>query len=146
MDYRGASPISDARPQEARRTWILAGKYIWISRVYASHIYSDDVVINPQSLLTQPQQFVTPPPLNEAMKAQMGRMRPTWDFADFDFFIEYLVPDLGAITNVVSDPDWQVAIADQEKWVDTSKALVSVGYSIPYLLETGEVVNVPQKS
>ncbi|KAI1167691.1 hypothetical protein F5B18DRAFT_600976 [Nemania serpens] len=90
--------------------------------------------------------FVTPPPLNEAMKAQMGRMRPTWDFADFDFFIEYLVPDLGAITNVVSDPDWQVAIADQEKWVDTSKALVSVGYSIPYLLETGEVVNVPQKS
>lgn len=48
------------------------------------------------------------------------------------------------IRNVMSDPDWLAAIKDQDDWVDTSKALVSLGYSTPFLLETGEVLNMPK--
>lgn len=74
----------------------------------------------------------------------MGKFRPTWDFADFDCVLEYTIPNVAAIKNVMSDPDWATAIKDQEDWVDTSKALVSLGYSTPYLLENGEVVNMPK--
>lgn len=48
------------------------------------------------------------------------------------------------IKNVMPDPDWGAAIKDQDDWVDTTKALVSLGYSTPYLLETGEIVNLPK--
>jgi hypothetical protein len=42
----------------------------------------------------------------------------------------------------MSDPDWQEAIKDQEDWVDVSRALVSVGFYTPYLVESGKVVNM----
>lgn len=74
----------------------------------------------------------------------MGKLRPSWEFADFDCFLEYTIPDVQTIKNVMSDPAWQEVIKDQEEWVDTSKALVSLGYHTPYLLETGEVVNMPK--
>ena len=35
---------------------------------------------------------------------------------------------------IMTDPDWQVAVQDQDKWVDIPKALVSVGYSTGNLL------------
>lgn len=89
-------------------------------------------------------QFFTPPPLNSALKQELGEIRPTWDVADFDCFIEYTLPDVQTVMNVMSDPDWALAIADQEDWVDVPRALVSLGYSTPYLLETGEVVNMPK--
>ncbi|KAJ5216098.1 Dimeric alpha-beta barrel [Penicillium cinerascens] len=78
--------------------------------------------------------FVTPPYLNGALKQEIGGLRPSWDFADFDCFIEYILPTVETITNVMSDPDWQLAVKDQENWVDVPKALVSAGYSTPYLL------------
>ncbi|KAI9649990.1 hypothetical protein NHQ30_000003 [Ciborinia camelliae] len=88
--------------------------------------------------------FVTPASLNQAMKEELGKFRPSWDFADFDCFIEYTIPDLQAVKNVMSDPEWPTAIKDQDDWIDVSKALVSVGYYTPYLLETGEIVNLPK--
>ncbi|KAI0118031.1 EthD domain-containing protein [Hypoxylon sp. NC0597] len=86
--------------------------------------------------------FVTPAILNDGLKQELGQMRPTWDFADFDCVIEFSIPDVQAIRNVLADPEWAAAVKDQEDWVDTSKALVSLGYSTPYLLETGEIVNL----
>jgi hypothetical protein len=56
--------------------------------------------------------------------------------------IEYKLPGVGTIQAVMSDPDWQAALKDQDDWVDTDRALVSLGYCTPYLLETGEVVNM----
>ncbi|GAW13746.1 hypothetical protein ANO14919_031350 [Xylariales sp. No.14919] len=88
--------------------------------------------------------FVTPESLNGALKEEMEKFRPTWNFADFDCFIEYTITDLQVIKNVISDPDWPKAIENQDDWVDTTKALLSVGYSTPYLLKTGEVVNMPK--
>ena len=38
------------------------------------------------------------------------------------------------IMKIMTDPDWQVAVQDQDKWVDIPKALVSVGYSTGNLL------------
>lgn len=72
----------------------------------------------------------------------MAKIQPTWDIADFDCFIEYTIPDMQAMKNVVADPDWAVATKDQHDWVDMEKSLVSLGYATPYLLETGEVVNL----
>lgn len=74
----------------------------------------------------------------------MSKVRPSWDFADYDCFLEYTIPNMQSIQKVMADPGWAVALQDQEEWVDTSKALVSVGYHTPYLLETGEVVNIPK--
>ncbi|KAF2236190.1 hypothetical protein EV356DRAFT_531126 [Viridothelium virens] len=71
-------------------------------------------------------------------------IQPTWDFADFDCFIEYTIPDVQVIKNVTSDPDWATATKDQDDWVDMTKILNSLGYSTPHLLETGEVVNMPE--
>lgn len=72
----------------------------------------------------------------------MGKIRPTWDFADWDCFLEYTIPNVETIKNVMADPDWPAALKDQDEWLDTSKALLSLGYHVPYLLETGEVVNM----
>lgn len=76
------------------------------------------------------------------MKVELEKIRPSWTVADFDCFIEYTVPDVQIIKNVMSDPEWLDAIKDQDKWVDTSRALISLGYFTPYLLETGETVNM----
>ncbi|RYP50621.1 hypothetical protein DL768_003903 [Monosporascus sp. mg162] len=35
---------------------------------------------------------VTPASLNGALKQEVGKLPPRWDFADFDCFIEYTVP------------------------------------------------------
>ncbi|KAE9382063.1 hypothetical protein N431DRAFT_539545 [Stipitochalara longipes BDJ] len=88
--------------------------------------------------------FVTPAPLNEVMKQAVGKVQPTWDFADFDCVIEYKLPGMETVGNVMSDPEWTEVLKDQDEWVDTSRALVTVGYETPYLLETGEVVNMPK--
>jgi hypothetical protein len=74
----------------------------------------------------------------------MSKMRPSWNFADYDCFLEYTIPNMQAIQNVMSDSDWTTAVKDQEEWVDTSKALVYIGHYTPYLLETGEIVNMPK--
>jgi hypothetical protein len=78
------------------------------------------------------------------MKQTLAQRNPTWDFADFDCFIEYTIPDIQSIMNVIADPDWPATLKDQDDWVETSKSLLSFGYSVPYLLETGEVVNMPK--
>ncbi|CAI7592057.1 unnamed protein product [Penicillium glandicola] len=87
--------------------------------------------------------FATPPPINDALKQEIGQLRPSWDFADFDCFIEYILPDVETIKKIMSDPDWQIAVKDQGDWVQVSKALVSVGYSTPYVLN-GKAVNLPK--
>ncbi|PQE16661.1 dimeric alpha-beta barrel protein [Rutstroemia sp. NJR-2017a BBW] len=69
--------------------------------------------------------------------------RPTWEYADFDCFIEYWLPDLDCVMKLMTDPDWPAAIKNQDDWVDMSRALVSVGYETPYLLD-GEIVNLPK--
>ena len=77
-------------------------------------------------------QFVTPPVLGDGLKQEMAKIEPTWDIADFDCFIEYTIPDMQAMKNVISDPDWAVATKDQNDWVDVERALVSLGHPIPY--------------
>ncbi|KAI0023525.1 hypothetical protein F4780DRAFT_53438 [Xylariomycetidae sp. FL0641] len=88
--------------------------------------------------------FDTPASLNDVVKAEVGKIRPGWEFADYDCVIEYTLPSMQAIQNVISDPEWANAVKDQDEWVEGSKALVSLGHWTPYLLETGEVVNVPK--
>ncbi|KAJ2993414.1 hypothetical protein NUW58_g1850 [Xylaria curta] len=87
--------------------------------------------------------FTTPADLNAALRANMGGHRSGWDVADFDCFIEYTLEDVKNIAEILSDPDWAKSVEHQDDWVDTSRALMSVGYITPYLLESGEVVNVP---
>jgi hypothetical protein len=60
------------------------------------------------------------------MKQEIGKLQPSWDFTDFDCFIEYTISDVQVIKNVTSDPDWPAAIKDQDDWVDTTKAFYPV--------------------
>ncbi|KUL85917.1 hypothetical protein ZTR_06349 [Talaromyces verruculosus] len=87
-------------------------------------------------------QFVTPASMNEPLKEAMIKLRPTWDYADYDCIIEYLMPSPEAMTNMQQDPGWHASIKDQEKWVDVSRALLTVGYAVPYLTESGEIMNM----
>ncbi|KAF7531960.1 hypothetical protein G7054_g8412 [Neopestalotiopsis clavispora] len=86
--------------------------------------------------------FDTPRPLNAALEQAMSKKRTGWEYAEFDCFIEYTIPGVEAIEAITADPDWPKALADEEKWVDTSRALASLGQITPYLLRTGEVVNM----
>lgn len=47
------------------------------------------------------------------------------------------------IRDIIADPDWNEAIKDQDDWVDTTRALLSIGHSTPYLVN-GEAVNMPE--
>ena len=70
-------------------------------------------------------------------------LHPTWQVADYDCLIEYTLPSAQTIENVMTDPEWIEAVQDQEDWVDTSKALLSVGYHTQYLSD-GKVINLPK--
>jgi hypothetical protein len=50
------------------------------------------------------------------------------------------------ILNVMADPGWAASIKDQDDWLDTDRALISLGYETPYLLANGEVVNMGNQS
>ena len=69
----------------------------------------------------------------------MAVIHPTWQVADYDCFIEYTLPDVHTIGNVMTDPEWIEAVADQEDWVDTSRLLLSVGHHTHYLSD-GQVI------
>jgi hypothetical protein len=86
---------------------------------------------------------VTPEDLNGALKQELAKVRPTWDVANFDCFLEFTIPGAQTIKDVMSDPDWLNAIKDENEWCDMSRSLASLGYATPYLLKTGEVVNLP---
>ncbi|KAI1819446.1 hypothetical protein F4861DRAFT_138490 [Xylaria intraflava] len=88
--------------------------------------------------------FTTPDPMNAALRAEMGGHRAGWDVADFDCFIEYTLKDAGTIKAILSDPEWAVSVENEPKWVDRSRALMSIGHVTPYLVESGEVVNMPK--
>jgi hypothetical protein len=81
--------------------------------------------------------------MNDALKQEFVQLRPSWDIADFDCFIEYTLPDVGTIKNIMSDPEWLIAAKKQDDWIQVSKALVSVGFSTPYVLN-GKPVNLPK--
>ena len=73
----------------------------------------------------------------------MATVQPTWEIADYDCIIEYTLPNPQVIENVQTDPEWLEAVADQVDWVETSKALLSLGYHTQYLSE-GQVLDPPQ--
>ncbi|EPE37120.1 Dimeric alpha+beta barrel [Glarea lozoyensis ATCC 20868] len=83
--------------------------------------------------------FVTPAALNIDLKPQFATLRPTWEFAEFDCFIEYIIPSFECVKAVMMDAEWAEAVADQEEWVDVPRALVSMGFVTAYLEEGREV-------
>ncbi|VUC28763.1 unnamed protein product [Clonostachys rosea] len=86
--------------------------------------------------------FSTPADLNGALRASIEKVHPTWEYADYDCIIEYSFRGIESIGKVMADPEWHAALKDDDEWVDKSKALLSLGYSTPFLLTTGEVVNL----
>ncbi|KAI0477923.1 hypothetical protein GGR56DRAFT_639375 [Xylariaceae sp. FL0804] len=87
--------------------------------------------------------FITPPPINAQLKQEIGAARPTWDFADYDCVIEYVMPNPDAIKAVMGDPEWPISLKEEPDYLDASKALISLGYVKPYMLPSGELVNMP---
>lgn len=53
--------------------------------------------------------------------------------------------DLNSLKALVMDPDWAAkAVKDEDKWCDLSRSTIHVGFDTPYLLESGEIVNLPK--
>lgn len=90
------------------------------------------------SMLTSPQ-FDSPAALNDPFRTTMTVIHPTWEVADYDCVIEYTLPNIETIYAVMGDPDWAETVADQEAWVATEKALLTLGTHTKYL-DGGEVV------
>ncbi|KAK8022410.1 hypothetical protein PG993_013177 [Apiospora rasikravindrae] len=86
--------------------------------------------------------FETPAPLNSMLKETLSKTRAGWDCVDFDCFIEYVLPSVETMHAVTADPDCPAALKGEDKWLDTSRALASMGRITPYLLRTGELVNM----
>lgn len=60
-----------------------------------------------------------------------------------DCVLEYQVEDLRQLFAMIHDPEWiEKAAKDENEWVDLSKAEVHFGFDTPYLLETGDIVNL----
>ena len=72
----------------------------------------------------------------------MTAIRPTWDFAEYDCIIEYILPSFQVMRDIMSDPGWQESLKNQDEWVDVPKALLSIGHATPYFLN-GEAINLP---
>ena len=80
--------------------------------------------------------------MNEFAKEKLGGIHPTWEFAPYDCVIEYVMPDLSTVSNMVADPEWPVVMKYEEEWIDDKKGLVSVGYVAPHLLPSGEILKI----
>ncbi|KAF2648586.1 hypothetical protein K491DRAFT_612508 [Lophiostoma macrostomum CBS 122681] len=87
--------------------------------------------------------FDTPETSNNPLREVMAVARPTWQVADYDCIIEYTGPSAQTIQQIMIDPEWIEVCQDQEDWVDTSRALVSLGYHTQYLSK-GKVMNLKQ--
>lgn len=110
--------------------------------VGAGEIYRS---IIPTRILTFLFKFVTPIELGAALQEELSKFRPNWQVGDFDCVLEYWMYDINALTSMNADPDWAgKAVKDEEKWCDLSKSTIYIGYDTPYLLETGEAVNLPE--
>ncbi|KAI1414070.1 hypothetical protein F5Y13DRAFT_159665 [Hypoxylon sp. FL1857] len=76
-----------------------------------------------------------------AFEAILKEFRPSWDVSQADLVLEYWVPDLKFVENLVADPEWnEKAVKNQEEWIDVNRSTVHIGYETVYL-ENG-IVNV----
>ncbi|KAI8959808.1 hypothetical protein F5Y11DRAFT_331861 [Daldinia sp. FL1419] len=72
--------------------------------------------------------------LSAAFRAELDKVRPEWDVSDADITIEYYLPDIYLIQNLLADPEWQSKAAkDQENFVDLSRSTIHIGYETVYL-------------
>ncbi|ROW12543.1 hypothetical protein VMCG_00504 [Cytospora schulzeri] len=69
----------------------------------------------------------------------------TLDMGGLDAVLEYWLHDLNDLKALVADPDWAAkAVEDEDKCCDLSRSRVHIGFDTPYLLESGEVINLPK--
>ncbi|KAL9622768.1 MAG: hypothetical protein Q9160_002886 [Pyrenula sp. 1 TL-2023] len=82
------------------------------------------------------------PEVATAFQSEVDKVRPGWIVSTCDLVLEYWVPDLGCVTALVMDPDWDgKACKNQEDWLDMSRATMHVGYDTMYL-RGGEIVDL----
>ncbi|KAI0147373.1 hypothetical protein GGR57DRAFT_505838 [Xylariaceae sp. FL1272] len=65
--------------------------------------------------------------------------------ADRDCFIEYTLTSVEQFMPPLEHPEWIKSPEGQENWNDSSRSMIS-GEVTPYLLESGDMVNVPVSS
>ncbi|KAK6949358.1 hypothetical protein Daesc_009433 [Daldinia eschscholtzii] len=79
--------------------------------------------------------------LSTAFRAELDKVRPEWEVSGADLTIEYYLPDIYLIQNLLADPEWESKAAkDQANFVDLSKSTIHIGYETIYL-ENGNILN-----
>lgn len=77
-----------------------------------------------------------------AFQTDLEKVRPTWEVSKADFVLEYWLPDMGCLKNLIADPEWnESAVKGQDDWLDMSKSTIHIGYDTTYL-EDGNILNV----
>ncbi|KAI1387157.1 uncharacterized protein F4822DRAFT_405627 [Hypoxylon trugodes] len=85
------------------------------------------------------------PPLADAFHAILGQIRPTWEISKADLVLEYWMPSLDCLKNLVTDPEWNEMAADGEaNWIDMSRSTIHVGYETAHL-ENGNFFDFAEK-
>lgn len=69
-------------------------------------------------------------------------MRPGWKLNDCDLILEYWFYGLESMKSLTCDPEWiQVALQDENDWIDASRSTIRIGYDMTYL-EHGAIINI----
>jgi hypothetical protein len=72
----------------------------------------------------------------------LHQVHPTWNVSKADIVIEYWMPDLNCLLQLVSDPDWNgKAVKGQENWIDVHRGTVHLAHDTTYI-ENGEIVTL----
>ncbi|KAI1800061.1 hypothetical protein F4811DRAFT_54721 [Daldinia bambusicola] len=67
--------------------------------------------------------------------------RPGYKVDNYDVVLNYYAPSLDNIVSLLADPECGArATEPEEAWIDTSRALLKIGYETVYL-DDGEIVN-----
>ena len=69
-------------------------------------------------------------------------LHPTWEVSKADVVIQYWMPELSCLMNVVSDPEWEgKAVKGQGQWIDDSRGTTHICEETTYL-DGEELLNV----
>jgi hypothetical protein len=69
-------------------------------------------------------------------------VHPTWNVSKADVVIQYWMPSLDSLMQLIQDPDWEgKAVKGQEDWIDTTRGTVHMTHETTYI-ENGEIVDL----
>lgn len=68
---------------------------------------------------------------SEEIKKHFPNLPDTYEYADHDLILEYIIPDLNVIDKVNADPKYQEIVDATHKYLDPKKRRITLGDYTP---------------